>query len=95
MRTFAKVIIGINIIFLLWIIVGVGGSEDLCDTPEERGSLTQEECEAATAIGTGIGVSLICGLGAFVDIILGVLYLITQPKPEPVVNYAGQPPEGA
>ena len=95
MRTFAKVIIGINVLFLLWIVVGVGGSEDLCDTPEERGVLTQEECEAATAIGTGIGVGLICGLWAIVDIILGVLYLITQPKVAPVVIYADKPPEGA
>ena len=95
MRTFGKVIIGINVIFLLWIVVGVGGSEDLCDTPEERGVLTLEECEAATAVGTGIGVALICGMWAVVDIILLVLYLVTQPKAETVVVYADRPPEGA
>ena len=95
MRTFGKVILAINVLFLLWIVVGVGGSEDLCDTEEERGVLTLEECQAATAIGTGIGVSLICGLWAIVDIILLVLYLVTQPKAETVVVYADRPPEGA
>jgi len=95
MRTFGKVIVGINIIFFLWIVVGAGGGEDLCDTPEERGVLTQEECEAAAAIGTGIGVGLICGLWAFVDIILLILYLVTQPKAETVVIYADRPPEDA
>tara|TARA_B100001750_G_scaffold239275_1_gene247086 strand:+ start:499 stop:777 length:279 start_codon:yes stop_codon:yes gene_type:complete len=92
MRTFAKVIIGINIIFLLWVVGGVGANADNCDGLSGD---DLEICEAGTAIGTGIGVTLICGLWAIVDIILGVLYLITQPKPEPVVVYADRPPEGA
>ena len=89
MRTFAKVIIGINVLFLIWILVGAGGNADNCD------GLSGEDleiCEAGTAIGTGIGVALICGLWFFVDAILGILFLITQPKPEPVVIYADKPP---
>jgi len=95
MRTFAKVIIGINILFVIWIVAGVGGTDDYCDDPDNRGVLTVGECEAARGVGTGLGVALICGLWGFTDIILLVLYLVTQPKAETVVVYADRPPEDA
>ena len=90
MRTFAKVILIINALFLVWIVAGVGGNADNCDGLSGD---DLEICEAGTAVGTGIGVALICGLWAIVDVILFVLYFVTQPKPETVVVYADRPPE--
>lgn len=91
MRKMAWVIIVVNILFVLWIVAGVGGEDNYCDVPENRGVLTIEECEAARDVGTGIGVLAIGGCWFFVDFILLVLFLVTQPK-EKVVIYAEQQP---
>jgi hypothetical protein len=74
-RVFMWVILGVNALFLWWLIAGVGGSADNC------AGLTGDEldaCQTGTGIGTGIVVVFIIFLWAMVDIILGVIYLVTR-----------------
>jgi hypothetical protein len=72
-------ILAINALFLWWIIAGVGGNADNC-----AGKIGQEleDCQTATNIGTGIGVIFIVFLWAMVDVILGVIYLVTRRRNE-------------
>jgi hypothetical protein len=78
-RVFMWVILAINALFLWWIIAGVSSNADNC-----AGEVGQalEDCQAATGIGTGIGVIFIIFLWAMVDVILGVLYIVTRKRNE-------------
>jgi len=76
-RPFTWVIIVTNIIFVWWIIAGVGATSENC------GGLTGDDlslCEGATAVGAGIGAFMIIVLWVLVDIILLVLWLVTRKK---------------
>ena len=67
-------IVIVNILFLLWLIAGVGGTAANCE------GLVGDEldiCEAGTAVGATIGAGLIIVLWVMVDIILGILWLVT------------------
>ncbi|MDX2938080.1 hypothetical protein [Streptomyces ipomoeae] len=62
--------------FLIWLITGAASSSG---TPEECRGLTGDDlklCEDANDVGTTIGVGLIIGLWAAVDIILGFTYVV-------------------
>jgi hypothetical protein len=74
-RKFTWFILVLQILFIVWIIAGVSGNADNC--AGEVGDAL-ELCEAGTAVGTGIGVGIIIFLWAFVDIILGLIWLITN-----------------
>ena len=72
-RIFMWVFLAVQALFLIWIISGIAGtSNSSCQ------GLDQKSCEAATAVGAGIGVALIIGLWIAVDFILGVSYLIVR-----------------
>jgi len=73
MRKFTWFILAVNTLFLLWIIAAVAGSGG-----QDCGSLTQEQCDSAAGVGTAIGVGIIVVFWAFVDVILGVIWLITN-----------------
>ncbi len=60
-------ILVVNLLFVVWIFAGVGGAD--CEAEAEFAGA----CEAGTAIGVGIVIVL----WALVDVILGVLWLIT------------------
>lgn len=82
MRKLSWAIIIVNILFAMWVVGGSASNADNCD------GLAGDElaaCEAGTAIGTGIGAAIICGIWLFVDIILLVIFVVTQPKQETVV----------
>ena len=71
------IILAFNLLMLAWVIAGsAGASGDATDC----GSLSQESCNAAEDIGTGIGVFFLIVLWALGDIILGVLWLVTNRK---------------
>ena len=71
------VVLIFNLIMLAWIISGVlSASGDATNC----GSLSQSACNTAQGIGTGIGVMLLIGLWAMGDIILGVIWLVTNGK---------------
>ena len=65
----------VQVLFLIWIIAGVGEASSNCDG--EVGEAL-DLCQAGTAIGAGIGVGIVIFLWAFVDIILGVIWLVTN-----------------
>jgi hypothetical protein len=87
-RPFTWVILAINVLFLAWVIGGIASSA----AGQDCGSLSVEACTAAGQIGTGIGVALIIGLWVAVDLILGLLWLITRPKRRdcPVCGFAAK-----
>jgi len=74
-RKFTWFILAVQVLFLIWIITGLSGASSNCDG--EVGDAL-EICEAATAIGAGIGVGIIIFLWAFLDIIFGVIWLVTN-----------------
>lgn len=74
-RKFTWFILVVQVLFLVWIVAGVGDAANNCDG--EVGDAL-ELCQAGTAIGAGIGVGIIIFLWAFVDIILGLIWLVTN-----------------
>jgi hypothetical protein len=76
-------------------VLGVDGAQELQDGPG-RGvgatcdpGLSQQSCDAAKAIGGGIGALLIVFLWVAADVILGIIWLVTR-KREPQVVYVQQ-----
>ena len=68
-------ILAVQVLFVIWIVSGLNSASSSCD------GLTGSDldlCQAGTAIGAGIGVGLVIFLWAFVDIILGLIWLITN-----------------
>ncbi|MFG3137716.1 hypothetical protein ACGFZA_16075 [Streptomyces sp. NPDC048211] len=72
-RVFMWTFIAVQVVFLLWVILGAnsGGATDC-------GSLSTADCKDASDAGTAIGVGLIIGLWAFVDVILGITYAVVR-----------------
>ncbi|MEU9731115.1 hypothetical protein [Streptomyces sp. NPDC048002] len=73
---FLWIFLAIQILFLIWVITGAASGSG---TPEECRGLTGSDldlCEDAGDVGTTIGVGLIIGLWAAVDIILGFSYVV-------------------
>jgi hypothetical protein len=66
-----------NLLMLVWVISGAASSSG---DATNCGSLSQADCNAAEDIGTGIGVFLLIVLWAFGDIILGIIWLVTNRK---------------
>jgi hypothetical protein len=68
------VILAVNVLFLVWVIVGLAqGSSCTGMTGDELAA-----CQAGEGIGKGVAVFLIVAFWAFVDVILGVIYLVTR-----------------
>lgn len=76
-RIFTYVILAINLIFLIWVIAGANSGNG---QPTDCNGLDAQTCNDAQNAGTAIGVGLIIVLWAIVDLILGVLWLITNRK---------------
>ncbi|MFP5068719.1 hypothetical protein ACLFMI_03510 [Pseudonocardia nantongensis] len=74
-HVFRWVFLGIQALFLAWIIGGMSATGPACAP-----NLSAEACQAAQGIGTGIGVALIVALWIAVDFILGITYLIFRKK---------------
>jgi hypothetical protein len=78
LRPLSWVIIAVNILFVVWLIGGLGSAvKDSC-AGETGDQLTA--CQAGTAIGAGIGGFMILFLWVMVDIILLVIFLVTKKK---------------
>lgn len=78
MRNWRKLtwfILIVQALFLIWIIAGVGSAASNCDG--EIGDAL-ELCQAGTAVGAGIGVGIIIFFWAFVDVILGLIWVVTN-----------------
>lgn len=75
LRKLSWFILLVNVLFLVWIIVGASSSK-----ATNCGTLSAADCTTATQIGTGIGAVLIVVLWAVVDVILLVIWMITRPR---------------
>ena len=63
----------VQAIFLTWIITGVASAGSAgCN------GLSKSACDAATQVGTGIGVALIIGLWFGVDVVMLLIKLVVQ-----------------
>lgn len=82
-RPFTWIILVINALFLIWVISAIsGGTNAVSDCSTLVGN-AKSNCEAenvGTAVGTGIGTAIIFVFWVIVDVILGVLWLVTRPK---------------
>jgi hypothetical protein len=83
------VILGVNVLFLVWLVTGVGGAASEVQDCEALVGQAKDLCEAenaGTAVGAGVGAFLIIALWAFVDVILGIIWLVTRKKePQQVI----------
>jgi predicted RNA-binding Zn-ribbon protein involved in translation (DUF1610 family) len=74
-RVFTYVILVINLCFLVWVIAGAAGANGHAS---DCGSLDQQTCDSARDVGTSIGVGLVFVFWAVVDVILGIIWLVTR-----------------
>lgn len=74
-RVFMWVTLAVNALFLFWFISGVSTGESCSGLTGD--ALTT--CQAGQA-GTAIGAFIVIVLWAMVDIILGVIYLVTRKR---------------
>jgi hypothetical protein len=72
-RPLTWVILAVQVLFVIWIIAGVNDASNSC--PKDQYS---DACQAGAAIGTGIGIGLIIFLWALIDVILGVIWVVTN-----------------
>ncbi|MDH6214822.1 hypothetical protein [Streptomyces pseudovenezuelae] len=65
-----------QILFLIWVIAGAASGSGTPESCQGRTGARLSLCNDASDVGTTIGVGLIIGLWAAVDLILGITYLI-------------------
>ena len=70
-RVFLWVFLAVQVLFLVMVI---GGASTGSGTPTDCGGLDEETCNAASDIGTGIGVMFLIALWAIVDFFMAVIY---------------------
>lgn len=71
------IVLAFNLLMLIWVIsAGASGG----GTPDDCGSLSAQTCNDAESIGTGIGVAILIFLWALGDVILGVLWMVTNKR---------------
>jgi hypothetical protein len=87
-RVFTWVILVINILFLVWVIAGGSSAANNCDGMTGQ---ALDNCQAGTAIGATIGIGVIIFLWALVDVILGVIWLVTRPRDKRLCPVCGTP----
>ncbi|MGQ0846405.1 MAG: hypothetical protein ACT4QF_19950 [Sporichthyaceae bacterium] len=74
-RTGTWVILAFNLLMMVWVIAGASsasGEDGDCQY------LSADTCNAASDAGTAIGVALLIGLWVAGDVILGVVWLVTN-----------------
>ena len=77
-RPFTWAVLIVNLLFLIWLIGGIGSGVNEADCEQEATRALRDACEAGTAVGAGIAAGFIIFLWALVDIILGVVWLVTN-----------------
>lgn len=69
-RKFSWFILAVQVLFIVWIIAGIASAGD--------NGCTTKACNDASAVGTTLGVGIIVFLWVMVDVILGVIWLVTN-----------------
>lgn len=75
-RPLTWVILGWNILMAIWIMYGIGATSSQytdCATDAYR-----DACQAGTSIGAAVAIGGILFLAALVDVILGVIWMVTK-----------------
>lgn len=70
-----------TVLMAVWIFGGISGASGVACDP----SLAQSTCDAARAVGTGIGVSMLFFLWLIGFLVLAVIWFMTRPKDNVVV----------
>jgi hypothetical protein len=73
-RILSYVIIAFNILMLIWVFSAAGTT----GTCNESDPDLQSACETGEAVGTGLAIVLLIFLWAIIDVILGVIFLVTN-----------------
>ena len=68
------VVLIFNVLMLIWLIAGIASVSHSGNCH----GLSAQSCNAATAVGTGIGAFFIVILWALGDVILGIIWLVTR-----------------
>lgn len=63
-------------LFIWWLIAGMSNVSQ--QTAECANQAYSDACEAGTAIGASIGIGMIIFLWALIDVILGVIWMVTN-----------------
>ena len=74
-RPLTWVILAVQVLFIIWLVTGFNAASDSgnCSTSDYS-----DACQAGQTIGTGIAIGIIIFLWALVDVILGVIWLVTN-----------------
>ena len=76
LRKMSWFILVVNALFLAWVIAGAATAGHATNC----GTLDKQTCQAATDVGTGIGVAIIVVIWVVVDFILLIIWLVTRPR---------------
>jgi hypothetical protein len=71
---------------VIWIVAGLNAAGNTACSP----NLSQETCDAARAIGGGIGITIIVIIWFVGFIVLGLVWLMSRPSSVQVYGPAGQ-----
>jgi hypothetical protein len=75
------IILIFNLLMLVWMISAGGATGSaLSDCAQYTDEFERAGCEAGTAIGAGLGAGMLIGLWVAGDVILGVIWLVTNKK---------------
>jgi hypothetical protein len=75
-RVFLWIFLAVQILFLIWVITGIASGSGTPDSCQGMTGDALKTCKDAGDVGTTIGVGLIIGLWAAVDVILGFTYVV-------------------
>jgi hypothetical protein len=74
-RPLTWVVLVVQALFVIWLVAGVNAASSGSDC---SASSYRDSCEAGQTIGTGIAIGIVIFLWALVDVILGVVWLVTN-----------------
>lgn len=74
------IILIFNLIMLVWVVAGVASTTHNPNCGQTNKFFTQQDCQSATDAGATIGAGIIITFWAIGDVILGVLWLVTNRK---------------
>jgi len=72
-----------TVIMVIWIAVGASSTEtdpECLSEAETNPFLTAQDCEAATDVGTGIGVVLLVALWFMGFVVLALVWFMSRPR---------------
>lgn len=75
-RKMSWVIVLFNVLMVIWIISALASAPGA----SHCGTLSQQTCQDAANVGTGIGVITLLILWVIVDILLSIVWLVTKPR---------------